>query len=82
MFGYCCKFVLFEEQVDFGCVNGGVEVSLIWLDRCELFCIYELFNLMVDDSGYYDGLNVDLVVEVVDVCEVGCSYEVNLCVFE
>ncbi|MTH63276.1 flagellar basal body rod protein FlgC [Paracoccus shanxieyensis] len=80
--GYRRKLVSFEEQVDFGRANGGVEASPTRLDRRELPRIYEPSNPMADDSGYYDGSNVDLVVEVADAREAGRSYEANLRVFE
>jgi flagellar basal-body rod protein FlgC len=37
---------------------------------------------MADASGYYDGSNVDLVVEIADAREAQRSYEANLKLFD
>lgn len=37
---------------------------------------------MADAQGYYDGSNVDLVIELADAREAGRSYEANLRMFE
>ena len=37
---------------------------------------------MADQDGYYDGSNVDLVIELADAREAGRSYEANLRMFE
>jgi flagellar basal body rod protein FlgG len=39
-------------------------------------------NPLADQSGYYDGSNVDLVVEIADAREAQRSYEANLRVFD
>ena len=37
---------------------------------------------MADDSGHYDGTNVDLLIELADAREAQRSYEANLKMFE
>ncbi len=37
---------------------------------------------MADPNGYYDGSNVDLVVEIADAREAQRSYEANLRMFD
>ncbi|SMO69327.1 flagellar basal body rod protein FlgC [Paracoccus laeviglucosivorans] len=80
--GYRRKLVSFQEEMDFGRRTGAVETSPMRLDRRELPRIFEPAHPMADDAGYYDGSNVDLVIEVADAREAGRSYEANLRVFE
>jgi flagellar basal-body rod protein FlgC len=37
---------------------------------------------MADDSGHYDGSNVELMVEIADAREAQRSYEANMRVFD
>ena len=80
--GYRRKLVTFEEQMDFGRKTGAVEASPTRLDQREPPQVYDPANPMADENGYYDGSNVDLVVEVADAREASRSYEANLRVFE
>lgn len=80
--GYRRKLVTFEEQMDFGRRTGAVEASPTRLDQREPPQVYDPANPMADENGYYDGSNVDLVVEVADAREASRSYEANLRVFE
>jgi flagellar basal-body rod protein FlgC len=80
--GYRRKLVSFEEDVDFGRRTGAVTASPTRLDRRELPRIHDPSHPMADEEGYYQGSNVDLVVEVADAKEAGRSYEANLRVFE
>ena len=80
--GYRRKTVAFQEQVDFGRRTGAVEAGPTRLDRGELPEIYDPAHPMAGDDGYYDGSNVDLVVEIADAKEASRSYEANLRVFE
>ncbi|WP_347266292.1 flagellar basal body rod protein FlgC [Paracoccus sp. (in: a-proteobacteria)] len=80
--GYRRKLVAFEEQMDFARPLGGVSAGPARLDRRELPRIHDPSHPMADDEGYYQGSNVDLVVEIADAKEAGRSYEANLRVFE
>lgn len=80
--GYRRKLVAFHEAVEFGRRKGGVETSPTRLDRRELPQIFDPAHPMADDSGYYLGSNVDLVIEIADAREANRSYEANLRVFE
>lgn len=80
--GYRRKLVAFEQQVEFGRAIGGVEVSRTMLDRTDLPKLYDPAHPMADENGYYDGSNVDLVIEIADSREAGRSYEANLRMFE
>ncbi len=44
--------------------------------------IYDPSHPLAEDDGYYDGSNVDLMIELGDAREAQRSYEANLKVFE
>ena len=80
--GYRRKIVAFEEVVDGGRHTGQVETGPVMLDQTALPRIYDPSHPMADASGYYDGSNVDLVVELADAREAQRSYEANLKMFD
>lgn len=80
--GYRRKLVSFQQQMDFGRETGAVEASRTRLDQRELPRVYDPANPMAGEDGYFDGSNVDIVIEVADAREAGRSYEANLRVFE
>ncbi len=75
--GYHRKTLSFEQAVD-----GTVEPGRIRLGREELQRIYDPGHPLADDGGYYDGSNVDLVIEIADAREAQRSYEANLRMFD
>ena len=79
--GYRRKIVAFEQVVDGGRGTGLVETGPVRLDQTTLPRIYDPSHPMADDSGYYQGSNVDLVVEIADAREAQRSYEANLKMF-
>ncbi|MFM2390935.1 MAG: hypothetical protein RLZZ437_2490 [Pseudomonadota bacterium] len=76
--GYQRKIVTFSEVVN----TGQVEIGPVRLDRSEGVRIHNPSHPMADDSGYYDGSNVDLVIEIADAREAQRSYEANLRLFD
>lgn len=80
--GYRRKIVAFEQVVHGGRSTGLVETGPVQLDRTELAMIYDPSHPMADEAGYYEGSNVDLVVEIADAREAQRSYEANLKMFE
>lgn len=80
--GYRRKLVTFEDGASFGDAMGGVKASPTRFDTRELPKTYDPSHPMADDTGYYLGSNVDLVVEIADSREASRSYEANLRVFE
>lgn len=81
--GYHRKVVRFEElaaQKDGGAT--GVTLGPVELDQKELARIYDPGSPLADQNGYYDGSNVDLVVEIADAREAQRSYEANLRMFD
>lgn len=76
--GYRRKTISFETTMDTGLVEAGP----VRLDRSDLARIYAPGHPLADESGYYDGSNVDLVVEIADAREAQRSYEANLKLFD
>lgn len=76
--GYHRKLVSFHEQLD----SGEVGTGPVSLDQSPLQSIYDPGNPLADDTGHYDGSNVDLVVEMADAREAQRSYEANLRIFD
>lgn len=78
--GYRRKIVSFDAHLN-NDINR-VRVSGVTLDRADLDKVYDPSHPMSNASGYYDGSNVDLVVEIADAREAQRSYEANLKMFE
>ena len=76
--GYHRKVVSFDQAMD----TGLVEVGPVRLDQSELTSIYDPGHPLADDTGHYDGSNVDLVIEIADAREAQRSYEANLKLFD
>ena len=76
--GYQRKIVTFEESLR----TGLVETGPVQLDRTPGLRIHDPSHPMADTNGYYDGSNVDLVIEIADAREAQRSYEANLKLFD
>lgn len=80
--GYHRKVTSFEAEMDGGEATGAVRLGGVTLDGSELTKVLDPGNPLADNSGYYDGSNVDLVVEIADAREAQRSYEANLRMFD
>ena len=80
--GYRRKVAAFEAVVDAGRQTGEVEPGRVRLDGRELPRVYDPGHPMAGPEGFYDGSNVDLVVEIADAREAQRSFEANLKMFE
>jgi flagellar basal-body rod protein FlgC len=76
--GYHRKVISFEQAMETGLVEAGP----VRLDQTELPRIYDPGNPLADETGYFDGSNVDLVIEIADSREAQRSYEANLKLFD
>jgi flagellar basal-body rod protein FlgC len=76
--GYHRKIMSFEAAMD----DGRVVAGPVKLDRSELAKIYDPGHPLADETGHYDGSNVDLVIEIADAREAQRSYEANLKMFD
>ena len=77
--GYRRKTVAFEEEVR---GTGQVTTGPVRLDQSALENIFDPAHPLADESGHYDGSNVDLVIEIADAREAQRSYEANLRMFD
>ncbi len=80
--GYHRKVTTFEAVIADGQRTGEVRLGAVELDRPELAKVLDPGNPLADENGYYDGSNVDLVVEIADAREAQRSYEANLRMFD
>jgi len=80
--GYRRKTAPFQAILANGQPTGQVETGPVRLDSGKLPRIYDPGHPLADQSGYYDGSNVDLVVEIADAREAQRSYEANLRMFD
>lgn len=75
--GYRRKTVSFQEMA-----TGAVETGRVTLDRTALSEVYDPTHPLANDSGFYQGSNVELLVEIADAREAQRSYEANLKMFD
>ncbi|HEY0213107.1 MAG TPA: flagellar basal body rod protein FlgC [Paenirhodobacter sp.] len=85
--GYHRKQAAFEEVVQdagFSDTETPKAVTLgdVTLDESALPRIFQPGHPMADETGYLDGSNVDLVVEMADAREAQRTYEANLRMFD
>lgn len=80
--GYRRKLVPFETRFADNSGVSMVTTGEVQLDRSSLERVYDPSHPMADDEGYFDGSNVDLMIELSDAREAQRSYEANLKVFE
>ncbi|VAV93586.1 Flagellar basal-body rod protein FlgC [hydrothermal vent metagenome] len=80
--GYRRKTVSFQTEFGANGSVGKVETGRVRLDQSELARVYDPSHPLADETGYYDGSNVDLVIEIADAREAQRSYEANLKMFD
>lgn len=79
--GYRRKSVPFELTHSDGDVSR-VEAGRVRLDRTDLEKVFDPSHPLADETGQYDGSNVQLMLEIADAREAQRSYEANLKMFE
>lgn len=80
--GYRRKTVPFEAIRDLNTDVESVKVGRVTLDRSDLEKVYDPSHPLADESGHYQGSNVDLMIEIADAREAQRSYEANLKMFD
>lgn len=78
--GYRRKTVPFETIESGG--HQIVRPGQVTLDRRDLPRVYDPGHPMADETGHYQGSNVDLMIEIADAREAQRSYEANLKMFD
>ena len=79
--GYRRKTVSFEEVLA-GTDIRAVKTGPVRLDKAELVRVYDPKNPLAGKDGYFEGSNVDMLVEIADAREANRSYEANLKMFD
>ncbi|MCK0120414.1 flagellar basal body rod protein FlgC [Loktanella sp. F6476L] len=79
--GYRRKTVSFEETLR-GPDQGTVEIGNVRLDQSNLNRVFDPNHHLADENGFYDGSNVNLLIEIADAREAQRSYEANLKMFD
>lgn len=74
--GYRRKTVAFEGGGE------GPRTGPVQLDPRALPRIHDPGHILADETGHYDGSNVDLMVEMADARQAQRSYEANLRLFD
>ena len=80
--GYRRKTVAFEQALGSPLGTATVAPGPVHLDQSELTRVFDPAHPMADAAGFYDGSNVDLVIEIADAREARRSYEANLKMFD
>ncbi len=80
--GFKAKSVSFQAVSDFMENSGQVQTGRVELSNAELPEVYDPGHPLADENGYYQGSNVDLMVQIADAREAQRSYEANLKMFD
>jgi flagellar basal-body rod protein FlgC len=80
--GYHRKTTAFEQVIENGRPTGEVQNGPVQLDKTPVTQVFDPSHPLSGDDGYYDGSNVDIMVEIADSREAQRSYEANLKMFD
>jgi flagellar basal-body rod protein FlgC len=80
--GYRRKLAAFEAVVERGMPTNEVRLGRVTLSGEEGPRIHAPDHPLADESGHYEGSNVNLVLEIADAREAQRSYEANLRIYE
>jgi flagellar basal-body rod protein FlgC len=80
--GYRRKTAPFETVLGSGGDVSEVRTGRVRLDQSELPRVYDPSHPLANSDGYFQGSNVNLLLEIADAREAQRSYEANLKMFE
>ncbi|MBL4807326.1 MAG: flagellar basal body rod protein FlgC [Rhodobacteraceae bacterium] len=80
--GFHRKIVSFEAINSMMSDDIGVQTGNLQLSQAPLNRVYDPGHPMADADGYYDGSNIDVMIEIADAREAQRSYEANLRMFD
>lgn len=80
--GYRRKTAAFEQVMAAGQSTGQVRMGDVQLSQMALERVYDPSHPLADETGHYDGSNVDLMIEIADAREAQRTYEANLRMFD
>ena len=80
--GFRRKEVSFQQLVTAADDPRAVAPGRVSFDRSELEQILDPSHPLANEEGYYDGSNVEMIIEIADAREAQRSYEANLRMFD
>ena len=80
--GFRTKSVSFQAVSDMFESRGQVQTGQVQLSTAELPQVFDPGHPLADENGYYEGSNVELMVQIADAREAQRSYEANLKMFD
>ena len=80
--GYRRKTVSFQAEQTGTDGPTMVKAGRMHLDRSDLKQVYDPSHPLSDETGHYQGSNVNLLIELADAREAQRSYQANLKIFE
>ena len=80
--GYRRKTISFEAERSQADGATSVKTGRVQLDQTDLKRIYDPSHPLSDETGHFNGSNVNLLVELADAREAQRSYQANLKIFE
>ena len=80
--GFRRKSLSFNDLVNNADDPRAVEAGRVSFDKAELEEVFDPSHPLADSEGYYDGSNVEMVIEIADAREAQRSYEANLRMFD
>ncbi|MBM7066205.1 flagellar basal body rod protein FlgC [Actibacterium sp. 188UL27-1] len=80
--GFRRKMTSFEQVKEGGEVSGKIQTGGVRLDRTDLPQVFDPSHPMADETGYYEGSNVEMLIEMSDARQAQRSYEANIKMFD
>ena len=80
--GFRRKTLSFQQLVTAPDDPRAVAPGRVSFDNSELERVFDPAHPLSNEEGYYDGSNVEMVIEIVDAREAQRSYEANLRMFD
>lgn len=80
--GYHRKLLAFSSELAEDGITDLTVPGTVWLDPSELEKSFDPGHPLANAEGYYEGSNVNLIVEIADAREAQRSYEANLKMLE
>ncbi len=80
--GFRRKMVSFEAMNSMMTDAQGVKAGNMQLSQAPLNRVFDPGHPLADGNGYYDGSNIEIMIEIADAREAQRSYEANLRMFD
>ena len=80
--GFRRKLTTFEQVKEGGQATGQIQTGRVQLDRRDLPEVFDPSHPMANENGYYQGSNVEMLIEMSDASQAQRSYEANVKMFD